>query len=58
MRLLVKRYLDFKGRAYDLLYTLVMRRCFALWGVGSRLGRNAKLNEPKLICVGSSVVIV
>lgn len=37
-------------------YTLVMRNSFAAWGPGSRLGRRAKLVEPRLVHVGVGVV--
>lgn len=38
-------------------YTLAMRSRFGAWGPDSRLGRGARLVEPRLVCVGSRVVI-
>lgn len=45
------------GRVANRAYTLAMRGSFAAWGSGSRLGRGARLVEPRLVCVGSRVTI-
>jgi acetyltransferase-like isoleucine patch superfamily enzyme len=42
-------------RAMTYAYTLAMRNSFAAWGARSRLGRHAKLVEPRLIHVGDGV---
>lgn len=48
--------LELSDNLLGLSYTLVMRSSFAAsWGVGSRLGRHARLVEPQMINVGSGV---
>lgn len=49
--------LDGANRVLAYVYTLAMRGSFAAWGRGSRLGRGAKLVEPRLISVGDGVVL-
>lgn len=43
-------------RIMSFCYTLLMRSQFAAWGPRSRLGRGARLVEPRLVHVGGDVV--
>jgi acetyltransferase-like isoleucine patch superfamily enzyme len=48
---------NFLNRLLRLLYTLLLRKKFAGWGRGSRLGRGGKLIGASLVRVGNDVTI-
>lgn len=51
------RIVNWLRRALTLAFSLAARRAFAGWGPGSRLGRGARVNDPRLVDVGRDVSI-
>jgi len=54
---LIRFVLELSDNLLGRSYTLAMRSSFASWGVKSKLGRHARLVEPKMIHVGNGVTL-